>query len=37
MNIWKIFTDNLQGLQETMGVSIRLTETRRGSLFPMWT
>ena len=34
MNIWKIFTDNLQGLQEEMGVSIRLTETRRGSLFP---
>ena len=34
MNIWNIFTDNLQGLQEEMGVSIRLTETRRGSLFP---
>ena len=34
MNIWKIFTDNLQGLQEEMGVSIRLTETRRSSLFP---
>ena len=34
MNIWKIFTDNLQGLKEEMGVSIRLTETRQGSLFP---
>ena len=34
MNTWKIFTDNLQGLQEEMGVTIRLTETRRGSLFP---
>ena len=34
MNIWKIFTDNIQDLKEAMGVSIHLTETRRGSLFP---
>lgn len=34
MNIWKLFTDNLQGLQDEMGVSIHLKETRKGHLFP---
>lgn len=34
MNIQQILTDTLRGIQEEMGISVLLTETRRGHLFP---